>query len=76
MKRDDALLRSVERLCDLEIEYDMTIRVLAVLVERVQDLTGGDQVDIADVAIADQPDLSAWRDAATGIMSLTARRAP
>lgn len=40
----------------------MTIRVLAVLVERLQRLTGCTEVQIFDTAIADQPDLSAWRD--------------
>lgn len=75
VKRDDALLRSVERLCDLEVEYDLTLRVLAVLVERVQDLTGGARIDIADAAIYDQPDLSAWRDAESGMICLSAGRA-
>lgn len=62
MKRDDALLRNVERLCDLEVEYDMTIRVLAVVVERLQAATGASEIQIAESAILAQPDLTAWRD--------------
>lgn len=74
-KRDDALLRSVERLCDLEVEYDMTMRALAVLVEQPQQVTGGERIDIPDAAILDQPDLIAWRDEASGTIRLSARRA-
>lgn len=70
MQRDDALTEQVKRPrpsgatceCRLEAEYQMTISVLAVLVERVQRLTGCTEVQIFDTAIADQPDLSAWRD--------------
>ena len=62
MKRDDQLLRSVERLCDLEVEYDMTVRVLAVLVEMQQTSTRTTEIRIPDEAVGDQPDLTAWRD--------------
>lgn len=72
MKRDDALAQNVARLCDLEVEYEMTIRVLAVLVERVQQLTGSGEVQISDQAVADQPDLTAWRNEST--ISLTTAR--
>lgn len=72
MKRDDALLRNVERLCDLEVEYDMTVRVLAVVVERLQAATGASEIQIAESAIAAQPDLTAWRDGDT--ISLKAAR--
>lgn len=47
---------------DLKAEYDVTVRCLAVLVERLQQLTGSAEVQISDAAIADQPDLTAWRD--------------
>lgn len=74
MERDDALIRGVARLCDLEVEYDMTRRVLAVMVERVQQLTGSDEVQVGDDALADLPDLTAWRDEATGAISMHTNR--
>lgn len=51
MDRNDALAE----------EYDTTIRVVAVLVERLQQLTGSVEVQISDEAMRDQPDLTAWR---------------
>jgi hypothetical protein len=74
MKRDDALLRSVEHLLDLEVEYDMTVRVLAVVVEMVQQLSHATEIHISDSAVVDQPDLTAWRDAEAGIIVLRATR--
>lgn len=59
--------------CGLQDEYDVTVRVLAVLVERLQHLTGSSEVQIADSAVADQPDLTAWRNDLASI-SLTAAR--
>lgn len=73
MKRDDGLLKSVERLCDLEVEYDMTVRVLAVLVEREQRLTRMGEIHVSDADLADQPDLTAWRDP-SGFIALKATR--
>jgi hypothetical protein len=64
MKRDDQLLKSVERLCDLEVEYDMTIRVLAVCVELLQGQMRQDEIRVSDAQVTDQPDLTAWRDPA------------
>jgi hypothetical protein len=74
MKRDDSLLKSVERLLDLEVEYDMTVRVLAVLVEQVQHLSRSDEIHISDETLLDQPDLTAWRDAKSGVITLKATR--
>jgi hypothetical protein len=73
MIRDDALLRSVERLCDLEVEYDMTIRVLSVLVEQLQQQTRGSEIRVAQSSVDNQPDLSAWRND-DGSVSLRASR--
>ena len=73
MKRDDGLLKSVERLCDLEVEYDMTVRVLAVLVETVQRLTRTSEIRVYDADVADQPDLTAWRDS-SGFIAMKATR--
>lgn len=62
MKRDDQLLKSVERLCDLEVEYDMTVRVLAVCVELLQQALRQGEIRVSDTEVGDQPDLTAWRD--------------
>lgn len=59
---------------DLEAEYDVTVRVLAVLVERLQRLTGSHEIQISDAAVTDQPDLTAWRNEAEGSVSLRASR--
>lgn len=61
-ERDDELIASVARLCDLEVEYDLTLRVLAVVAERLQDATDSREIQVSDEALADQPDLKAWRD--------------
>jgi hypothetical protein len=73
MIRDDALLRSVERLCDLEVEYDMTIRVLGVVVEQLQQQTRATEVRVSSFALDNLPDLSAWRNE-DGSVSLRASR--
>jgi hypothetical protein len=73
VKRDDQLLKSVERLCDLEVEYAVTIQVLAVLVEMVQQLSHSNEIQVSDSAVVDQPDLMAWRDA-EGTITLRATR--
>lgn len=57
MERDGVSAQTLARLSDLEGEYDMTIRVLAVLVERLQQLTECDEVLISVEAIDNQPDL-------------------
>jgi len=62
MIRDDALLSSVERLCDLEVEYDVTVRVLAVVVERLQRQTRSKEIQVSQQATEDLPDLTAFRD--------------
>lgn len=59
--------------CLLEDEYKMTLRVLAVVVERLQQLTGSTEVQISDSAIADLPDLDGWRNQ-YGSVSLAATR--
>jgi hypothetical protein len=74
MKRDNALVQQVSHLADLEVEYDMTISVLAVLVERLQQLTGSGEVQISDEALINRPDLTAWRPAGARLTSLMASR--
>lgn len=51
----------------------MTIRVLAVVVERLLQLTGSKEVQISDALIIDQPDLTAWRNESHHICMTTAR---
>lgn len=74
MKQDVMLAQDVARLVNVEIEYDLTLRVLAVMVERVQELTGADEIQISDQAIYDRPDLSAWRNAAKRTICLKTAR--
>ncbi len=50
------------RLTAVEREYHVTMRVLAVMAERLLALTGGEFVAISDDALADSPDLHAWRN--------------
>jgi len=59
--------------CRLEEEYLMTLRLLTVLVERLQVLTGSSEVQISDAAFVDLPDFNGWRNE-FGSISLTATR--
>lgn len=59
--------------CYLKEEYHMTLRVLAIMVERLQQLTGSSEVEISHLAINDQPDLQAWLNG-SGSISLTTSR--
>lgn len=52
------------RLRALEQEYRVTVKVLAIVVERLLDGSSGEHVVITDEALADTPDLVAWRDEA------------
>jgi hypothetical protein len=74
MEPDIELVENVARLARLEVEYAMTICVLAVLVERLQQLTGASLVQLAFPAVTDHPDLRAWRDEDTGMFNLQAGR--
>lgn len=58
----DEFLDQMARLRDLEKEYRVTLLVLSVLVEQMLRMTGGTSVEIADSALADAPDLNAWRN--------------
>jgi hypothetical protein len=74
MARDTTPVQTISRLTDLEVEYDMTLRVVSVLVERLQKLTGTREVQIPDAEVMDQPDLMAWRTAGEKSISLTTSR--
>lgn len=50
------------RLLATQREYNVTIRVLAIVVEMLLKVTGAEQAEIGDAAIQDAPDLKAWRD--------------
>jgi hypothetical protein len=58
----------------LRAEYDMTIRVLAVVVEQLLLLTGDDELQVTDQAVTDQPDLTAWRNESDHCISLRTSR--
>ena len=53
-------------------EYGVTVRVLAVVIELLLIEVGGDTVEISDEALADAPDLKAWR-VLTGVAITTTR---
>lgn len=69
----DEYAREFERLKGVEREYIVTVRVLAVVVERLLVLTNGKSLSITDEAIARGPDLEAYRDAParTVVISVT-----
>lgn len=56
------LIAEYQRLQAVEREYQVTIKVVAVLTEIVSRLTQGNRVEITDAMIADSPSLTAWRD--------------
>lgn len=58
----------------MEREYRITVRVLAVAVERLLALTGGDLVEITDQALAGSPDLRAWREPAKSAVLIAVSR--
>lgn len=50
------------RMPDVELEYRLTLRVLAVICERLLAATGGQLIEVGDAAVRDSPDLIALRD--------------
>lgn len=58
----DEWTNEVVRLRALETEYRVTLKVLAVVVERLLAGHEGEHVVITDEALTDTPDLVAWRD--------------
>lgn len=62
------------RLIDVEKEYRVTILVLSVIIEQLLRTTGGQTVEITDQALADAPDLRAWRNPALCTVELTTSR--
>jgi hypothetical protein len=55
-------------------EYHMTLRVLAVVCERLLSLTEAERVEIGDAAIRDSPDLIASRDTELGRIVIRVER--
>jgi hypothetical protein len=62
MTTEQDLLDELARARDLRREYTITVRALAVAVERLLQATGGDSLEISDEAINAAPDLRAWRN--------------
>lgn len=51
---------------DLAAEYRLTMRVLAIVAERLLTLTKGERVLIDESALRDSPDIVSWVDRAEG----------
>lgn len=62
------------RLRGVEREYRVTVNVLAVIAERLMAATHASRIEITDLAYADSPDLSAWRDEPNNMVVLTTSR--
>ena len=58
----DGQVRELARLRALESEYRVTLKVLALAVERLLAATGAERLEIDDQAMTDTPDLVAWRE--------------
>lgn len=52
----------VTRLKAVEREFLVMRRVLAITVQRLLELTGGDSVEITDAALQDAPGVLGWRN--------------
>jgi len=62
MATDQDLIDELAQARALRREYAVTVRALAVAVERLLQVTGGDSLEISDEAINAAPDLRAWRN--------------
>lgn len=59
---------------DRSREYSVTIKVLAVVAERLLAAIGGESLVITDEAYQKSPDLKAWRDVPKGQVVVTISR--
>lgn len=59
---DFADFEELVRLRQYEREHRVNTRLIAVLVERLLSVTGGDAIEVADTAITEARGLRAWRD--------------
>lgn len=64
----------LERLRAIKLEYSVTVRVLAVVVELLLAEVGGDTIEISDETLADSPDLRAWRVNERSTVAITVDR--
>lgn len=64
----------LDRLRATAREYAMTVRVLAIIVERLLVFTDGRALTITDEAITHPPDLRAWRDEPSHSVIITVNR--
>ncbi len=64
----------LERLRTIEREYRVTVLALAVVVERLLTLTGGDSIEIADATLMGAADLRAWRNARRSSVEISIKR--
>lgn len=68
------LVDELNRLRDIEREYRITLRALAIVTERLLVATKSHAVEISDSAIESGPDLRAWRDEARRGVVITVER--
>lgn len=66
------LLRERPRLLEIEREHDVTVAVLAILVERLMTAVGAAQLEVEADELEGSPDLTAWRSGRSIVM-LTSR---
>jgi hypothetical protein len=57
-----ALNRRLAMLEGIQREYAVTIRVVGILTQRLLAVTGGEMLVITDAAMAESPDVRAWRE--------------
>lgn len=75
----DPLEQYAAEITDLRLirdEYQVTVRVLAVVVELLLAEVGGDTIEISDETLARSPDLRAWREPAKNTVAITVSREP
>ena len=60
----------------IKAEYEVTIRVVAILVERLLAEVGGDAIEISDANCDNPPDFKAWRDVEAKSVKMTIWQLP
>ena len=74
MSTDNEPMTTRAHLLAIQREYYMTVRVLGNAIEQLLRFTGGESLEVTDAALADAPDLDAWRNDDRGSVELTVKR--
>lgn len=74
MGTDNEPMTTRAHLLRIQREYYALVRVLPIVIEQLLRFTGGEGVEVSDEALADAPDLDAWRDEEHGGVVLTVKR--